>query len=163
MLADGQAGGIGGDDRAGLANCATRASSARLISRFSATTSMIQSASAQSFKSSSKLPVTMRFSRPRVKNAAGLRLDRGGQAGANDAVADVGTCEGQARASLVGRKLRRRDIQQRAPDAGIGECAAMRAPMVPAPRTTTFSIDRFIGVSVISVTACQSDAQHAGT
>src|SRR2546430_15796896 len=55
----------------GLRNCATRERSLRLISRFSATTSMIQSASATRARSSSKLPMETFSARAGVKNAAG--------------------------------------------------------------------------------------------
>ena len=48
-------------------------------------------------------------------------LDGCGEACANDAVADGGIFEGQPALLLVGRKLRRRDVQQRAPDTGVGD------------------------------------------
>ena len=62
----------------------------------------------------------MRFSRPRVKNAAGLDLHGGRQARAHDAIADFRTGQGQAALFFLGVRLRRRDIEQGAPDAGVG-------------------------------------------
>src|SRR5438445_358586 len=55
----------------GLRNWATRASNFRLISRFSATTSMIQSASAQRARSSSKFPMAIFSASAAMKKAAG--------------------------------------------------------------------------------------------
>ena len=132
----------------GLRTCATRASNARLISRFSATTSMIQSASAQSFRSSSKFPVTMRFSRPRVKNAAGLDFAAAARPARTMRLRTSGlaTVSPRAFSSALGSGGTISSSAHQTPALAI--CAAIRAPMVPAPRTTTFSMDRFIMVPV---------------
>ena len=111
------------------------------MSRFSATTSMIQSASAHQARLSSKLPMVMRAAVRGREEGGGPRLEGGIQAGANDAVADARIARSR------GRGISRRRVssvgtisssQQRTP--ALARCAAMRAPMVPAPRTATFSI-----------------------
>ena len=56
----------------GLRTASTFLSSVRLISRFSATASMIQSASASSLRSSSKLPVLISLASEGSKKAAGF-------------------------------------------------------------------------------------------
>src|SRR5258708_20720853 len=68
----------------GLRNWATLARRPRLISRFSATTSMIQSASAMRGRSSSKLPTETLEARAGVKKAAGLAFFAG--AGSADTI-----------------------------------------------------------------------------
>src|SRR5258708_36891234 len=65
----------------GLRNWATLARRPRLISRFSATTSMIQSASAMRGRSSSKLPTETLEASAGVKKAAGLAFFGGARAG----------------------------------------------------------------------------------
>ena len=129
-LADGQAGSVGGDDRAGRRCAATRSRSLRLISRFSATTSTIQSASAHQSRLSSKLPTVMRAADGGSKEGRGARLERGVEAGADDAIADAGVGKPEAVGLFLGREFGRDDVQQPAGDAGVGQVRGDRAPMV---------------------------------
>src|SRR5258706_16281781 len=93
----------------GLRNCATLARRPRLISRFSATTSMIQSASAMRGRSSSKLPTETLEARADVKKAAGLAFF-GGSSPASTVFFWLGG------GGALGTMLRRREG-----GAGVGE------------------------------------------
>src|SRR6266478_5303503 len=120
----------------GLRTCATRASSFRLISRFSATTSMIQSASAQRARSSSKFPIATRSASAEVKKAAGL-----------DFLADSSPARTILLRSVAGASAGKFDgtISNKTHGSpALAKCAAIREPIVPAPSTTAFSMRRFM-------------------
>ena len=74
------------------------------MARFSATASMIQSASAHQARLSSKLPMVMRAALGREKSG-GAGLLRGFQAGADDAIADAGIGERQAAGLFLRREF----------------------------------------------------------
>src|SRR5229473_2193466 len=120
----------------GLRTSATRASSFRLISRFSATTSMIQSASAQRARSSSKFPIAIFSASAAVKNAAGLDFF----AASSPARTILLRSPAGASAGKFGGTISSKT--QGSP--ALAKCAAMREPIVPAPSTTAFSIRRFM-------------------
>src|SRR5260370_39330374 len=120
----------------GLRYCATRESSLRLISKFSATTSMIQSASAQRARSSSKLPMATRSASAGVKNAAGFAFF----AASSPARTILLRSAAGASAGKFGATMSSK--MQGSP--ALAKCAAMREPIVPAPRTTAFSIRCFM-------------------
>src|SRR5271167_136161 len=120
----------------GLRNCATRDSKFLLISRFSATTSMIQSASAQRAKSSSKFPMEIFSASAGTKNAAGF---------------DFFAASSPARTILWRSPAGAPDLQSGGTMSSrmhgrpaLAKCAAIREPMVPAPNTAAFSIRRFM-------------------
>jgi hypothetical protein len=92
----------------GLRNCSTRASRLRLISRFSETASMIQSASASFARSSSKLPVWIRRLVSRVKKAAGRDLRAASKPACTTRFRERGS-------PAAG------NIEQKAWDSGVGE------------------------------------------
>src|SRR6266851_4622555 len=119
-----------------LRTCATRESSLRLISRFSATTSMIQSASAQRARSSSKLPMATRSASAGVKKAAGFEFF----AASSPARIILLRSAAGASAGKFGGTISSRMHGSPA----LAKCAAMREPIVPAPSTTAFSIRRFM-------------------
>ena len=142
--AHGQAGGIRGDNRAGLANFRDAGEQRALDFE------IFGDDFDDPVRLGAKIQVIFKiagddaiFETPGEKRG-GLGLDRGCETRANDAITNVGIFQGQPALLLRGRELSRRDIQQGAPDAGVGNVRAMRAPMVPAPKTTTFSIDRFV-------------------
>ena len=118
----------------GFRNCATRASSFRLISRFSATTSIIQSASAQRPRSSSKFPIAILSASEAVKNAAGLDFF----AASSPARTILARSAGGASEGKFGGKISSKTHGKPA----FAKCAAIREPIVPAPSTTAFSIRR---------------------
>src|SRR5271170_5367756 len=113
---------------AGLRTASTLRSSARLISRFSTTASIIQSTSPSFFKSSSKLPTVTRRASEASMNAAGLDFF----AASSPAAAILF----RAGPSASGGTMSNRKLGTPA----LANCAAMRAPMVPAPRTATLWI-----------------------
>src|SRR5882724_8347423 len=120
----------------GFRNCATRASKFRLISRFSATTSMIQSASAQRARSSSKFPIAILSASDAVKNADGFDFFAASNPARtillrSAAGAPAGKFGGTISSKMHGRPA-------------FAKCAAIREPIVPAPSTTAFSIRRFM-------------------
>src|SRR6267378_467936 len=120
----------------GLRYWATRESRLRLISKFSATTSIIQSASAQRARSSSKLPMATRSASEGVKNAAGLDFFAASRPARtilfrSDAAASTGKFGGAISSKMHG-------------SPALAKCAAMREPIVPAPKTIAFSIRRFM-------------------
>ena len=119
--AHGQAGGIRGDDRAGLANLRDAREERALDFE------IFGDDFDDPVRLGAKFQVIFEIAgddaileAPREK-CGRPGLDGGGEARANNAVADIGSCEGQPALLLLGRKLRRRDVQQRAPDAGIGD------------------------------------------
>ena len=119
--AHGQAGGIRGDDRAGLANLRDAREQRALDFQ------IFGDDFDDPVRLGAKFQVIFEiagddaiFEAPREK-CGRLGFDGGGEARANDAVADFGTFQGQPALLLLGGKLRRRDIQQRAPDAGVGD------------------------------------------
>src|SRR5579863_1821094 len=121
----------------GLRYCATLESKFRLISRFSATTSMIQSASAQRARSPSKFPIEIFSASEELKNAAGrdffaasipLRAKRFRSEAGAPGLRSGGTMSSSTQGSPA-----------------LAKCAAMRAPMVPAPKTTAFCMGSFMG------------------
>src|SRR3984893_1010081 len=120
----------------GLRYCATRESSLRLISRFSATTSMIQSASAQRARSSSKLPIATRSASAEVKKAAGLDFFA--------ASTPARTILFRSAAAVPAGKFGGTISSRMHGTPALAKCAAMREPIVPAPKTTALSIRCFI-------------------
>src|SRR6267143_4080587 len=114
----------------GLRNLATFARRPRLISRFSATASMIQSASAMRGRSSSKLPTETLEASAGVKKAAGLAFLAASSPARTILLRSAGAPSfGTMSSSRQGRPA-------------LAKCAAMRAPMVPAPRTAAFWTER---------------------
>jgi hypothetical protein len=57
---------------------------------------------------------------PFVEKRRGAGFRGGGQARANNAVADLGACQGKAARFFRGAQFGRDNIEQRAPDAGVG-------------------------------------------
>ena len=120
----------------GLRNWARRASNLRLISRFSATTSMIQSASEQRARSSSKFPIVTFSASAGVKNAAGFDFFAASNPARtillrSPAGASTGKLGGTMSSKMHG-------------SPAFAKCAAIREPIVPAPSTTAFSMRRFM-------------------
>ena len=120
----------------GLRNCATRASNLRLISRFSATTSIIQSASAQRARSSSKFPMTMLSASDGVKNAAGFDFLAASSPARTILLRSAEGASGGIFGGAISSKTQGRPA--------FAKCAAIREPIVPAPSTTAFSMRRSI-------------------
>ncbi len=128
---------------------ATRSRRRFLISRFSATTSMIQPASAQRARSSSKFPSVIRANAAGPKNAAGRDLTAASNPARTMRLRTRESARVSPRAfssgvSAVGTMSSR---VQATPQ--LAKCAAMRAPMVPAPRTTTLSMRGFICAGLV--------------
>src|SRR5260370_29757018 len=120
----------------GFRNCATPASNFRLISKFSATTSIIQSASAHRARSSSKFPIAILSASAAVKNAAGF-----------DFFADSNPARTillRSAAGALAGKLGSTISSKMHGSPAFAKCAAIREPIVPAPSTTAFSMRRFI-------------------
>src|SRR5207249_2929795 len=117
-------------------NGATRASNFRLISRFSATTSMIQSASAQRAKSSSKFPMAILSASDAVKNAAGFDFFAASNPARTILLRSAGGASGGKFGGTISSKTHG--------SPAFAKCAAIREPMVPAPNTTAFSMRRSI-------------------
>src|SRR5216683_5386401 len=120
----------------GLRNWATRANNFRLISRFSATTSIIQSASAQRGRSSSKFPIPIFSASAAVKKAAGFDFF----AASNPARTILLRSPAGALAGKFGGTM----SSKMHGSPAFAKCAAIREPIVPAPSTTAFSMRRFI-------------------
>ncbi len=120
----------------GLRYWATRASNFLLISRFSATTSIIQSASAQRARSSSKFPMPIFSASAAVKNAAGFDF----LAASNPARTILLRSPAGASAAKFGGTISNKMHGSPA----FAKCAAIREPIVPAPSTTAFSMRRFM-------------------
>src|SRR5882724_8192911 len=118
----------------GLRNWATRERSLRLISRFSATTSMIQSASATRARSSSKLPMEIFTARAGVKNAAGRDCLAASRPARTILLWSAPGASGLRSGGTMSRRMHGRPA--------LAKWAAMRAPIVPAPRTAAFWIER---------------------
>ena len=97
----------------GLRNCATRKSKFLFISRFSATTSMIQSASAHRARSSSKFPMETFSTSAGVKNAAGFDFFAASKPRTHNLIAVTGRCSRL--------QIRRNDVQQNARQPGVGQ------------------------------------------
>ena len=101
----------------------TRSSSARLISRFSATASITQSHCSSFARSSSKFPGSDHRGQPRLIKRRRLRLR------------PAPRCRLSA-SLFLGAPLSLRDhIQQQRGIPAFARCAAIRDPMVPAPST----------------------------
>src|SRR6266567_7882263 len=120
----------------GLRNCATRPSSLRLISRFSATASTIQSASAQRARSSSKFPMAILSARDGVKNAAGFDFLAASSPARTILLRSAGGASADKLAGTISSKTHG--------SPAFAKCAAIREPIVPAPSTTAFSMRRFM-------------------
>jgi len=120
----------------GFRNCATRANKFRLICRFSATTSMIQSASAQRARSSSKFPIAILSASDAVKNAAGFDFF----AASNPARTILLRSAAGAPAGKFGGTM----SSKMHGNPALAKCAAIREPIVPAPSTTAFSMRCFM-------------------
>src|SRR5271163_2996160 len=120
----------------GLRNCATRDSKFLLISRFSATTSMIQSASAQRAKSSSKFPIETFSASAGVKNAAGFDFFAASSPARTILLRSPAGAPGFRSGGTISNKMHG--------SPALAKCAAIREPMVPAPNTAAFSIRRFM-------------------
>ena len=111
----------------GLRTASTLRSSSRFSSKFSTTASMIQSAPATSFRSSSKLPIVISRASDGSKNAAGFDF----RAPSSPAAAMRLRLSPSDPASAGTTS----SSQQGTP--ALARCAAIRAPMVPAPSTAT--------------------------
>src|SRR6266853_2424160 len=120
----------------GLRTCTTRESNFRLISRFSATTSMIQSASAQRARSSSKFPIATRSASAGVKKAAGLDFFAASSPARTILLRSVAGASAGKFGGTISNKTHGSPV--------LAKCAAIREPIVPAPSTTAFSIRRFM-------------------
>ncbi len=118
---DRQAGSIRGNDCAGRAMNSIRERSERLISKFSATASTIQSAFAHQSRLSSKFPVMIRCARAGSEKCRGPRFQRGFEPSARDAIADFGTRERQASRFFRGVQFGGNDIEQKSFHAGVRE------------------------------------------
>ena len=143
-VGDGQAAGVGGEDRIGAADVGTtRASKARLISRFSATASMIQSQSFSFERSSSKLPMWMRAMKSGEAKAAGLDFFRPSRALAVRRIGVAG----------LGH------VQQQHGKAGVGDvgCDAGAHGARAEHGDAMDGISRCDGLETDSVTACMRD------
>ncbi len=137
----------------GLRNWATRASNFRLMSRFSATTSIIQSASAQRARSSSKFPMAIFSASALVKKAAGFDF----LAASNPARTILLRSPAGASAGKLGGIISSRMHG----NPVFAKCAAIREPMVPAPSTTAFSMRRFM--TCLFLRDLRGSALFAGT
>jgi hypothetical protein len=116
----------------GLRNCATRDSNFLFMSRFSATTSIIQSASEQRARSSSKFPMAIFSASAAVKNAAGFDFFAASSPARTTLLrsatgASAGKLGGTMSSKIHG-------------SPAFAKCAAIREPIVPAPSTTAFSM-----------------------
>src|SRR5881275_88312 len=120
----------------GFRNCATRAINFRLISRFSATTSIIQSAAAHRARSGSEFPMLIFSASEGVKNAAGFAF----LAASNPARTILLRSACGASAGKFGGTISSKTHGSPA----FAKCAAIREPIVPAPNTTAFSMRRSI-------------------
>jgi len=109
----------------GLRIVSTLRKRSRLGSRFSTMASIIQSTSANRFRSSSKFPTVTRRESDASKNAAGFDfLAPSSPAAAILLRAGPSASGGTMSSSMEGTPA-------------LAKCAAMRAPIVPAPRTAT--------------------------
>ena len=97
----------------GFRTDSTRSKSLRLISRFSATASTIQSTSPHQPRLSSKLPGVIRRAVAGVKNAAGRAFLRGFESRQHDAIAHARVLQHKPFALFVFVQLRRDNIQQK--------------------------------------------------
>src|SRR5215831_104409 len=120
----------------GLRTPATRDRSLRLMSRFSATTSMIQSASAMRPRSSSKLPKETLSARASVKKAAGLDFFAVSRPARTILLRSEAGASGARFGGTMSNSMQGKPA--------LAKCAAIRAPIVPAPRTAALSIRRFM-------------------
>ena len=118
--------------------CSTFASSARFISRFSATASTIQSHSAIRAMSSPKFPRVISRAASGVKNAAGFDFFNPSSA-ASDSLFRAAT---PASAPSSGGTI----SSSTTGTPALAICAAIREPIVPAPSTATLRIC-FIGIA----------------
>src|SRR4051812_18601183 len=116
----------------GLRTASTFFSSARLISRFSTTASMIQSHSGSFARSSSKFPMLTSLANSALVNAAGFDFFRPSSPALANLFRAARSCDPAASGGTISRS------KQGIP--ALARCAAMRAPMVPAPRTATLLI-----------------------
>ena len=112
-------------------------SSARLISKFSATTSTIQSACAHQSRLSSKLPIWIRFALSAVKKAAGRDFKAASIPARANRLRTSGLCKFRPRAFSTALNSGGTMSSRKTGTPALAKCAAMRAPMVPAPRTAT--------------------------
>jgi len=113
----------------GLRYCATRASNFRLISRFSATTSIIQSASAQRARSSSKLPIAI-FPASAAVKSGWLRFLRGIQSSAHDLLRSPADASTGRFGGTMSNKMHGRPA--------FAKCAAIREPWFLLPAHCLF-------------------------
>ena len=142
--AHGQAGGIRGDDRAGLANLRDAREQRALDFEIFGDDFDDPVGLGAKFQIVFKIAGDDAIFEAAREKCGGLGLDGGGKARANDAVANIGICQGQPALLLLGGQLGRRDIQQRAPDAGIGDVRGnARAHGARAQNHDFF--DRFFG------------------
>ena len=119
--AHGQAGSIRGDDRAGLANLRDAREQRALDFEIFGDDFDDPVRLGAKFQVILEIAGDDAILEAAREKCGGPGLDGGGEAGANDAIADVGIRQRQPALLLLGRKLRRRDVQQRAPDSGIGD------------------------------------------
>ena len=120
--------------------CSTRSNSFRLISRFSTTASITRSQSLSFARSSSKFPILTSEAISGVKNAAGLaflaasspvravRLRTSFDSSVRPFICSSGV---SSRGAISSRSVG---------TLALASCAAICAPMVPAPSTAAFSI-----------------------
>src|SRR5437879_7789102 len=97
---------------------------------------MIQSASAQRARSSSKFPIAILSASDAVKNAAGFDF----LAASNP----VRTILLRSAAGALAGKLGGTMSSKMHGSPAFAKCAAIREPIVPAPNTTAFSMRRFM-------------------
>ena len=119
--ADGQAGGVRGDDRAGLANLRDAREQRALDLE------IFRDDFDDPVRFGAELQIVFEIARnDAIFEAArekrrGLGFCGGSEAGAHDSIADFGAGNGKPARLFLGAGLRRNDIEQRAPDAGIGD------------------------------------------
>src|SRR2546425_13270096 len=97
---------------------------------------MIQSASAQRAKSSSKLPMATLSASEGTKNAAGRDLRADSSPARTMRLRSLAGAPGGRSGGTMSSRTHGRPA--------LAKCAAIRAPIVPAPRTTAFSMRRFM-------------------
>ena len=119
--AHGQTGGVGGDDRSGLANFGDAREQCALDLE------VFRDDFDDPVRFGAELQIVFKISRDDAvfqaarKKRGGLGFCGGSQARAHDAIANFGTREGQPALCFLGGKLARDDIEQRAPNAGVGD------------------------------------------
>ena len=128
----------------GFRTVSTREKRFRLISRSSATASMIQSTSPHHPRLYSRFPGVTSRAVSGVKNAAGRDFFAASRPASNNPIAYRGRLRRQSLALFLRRQFFRDRLSRKQGMPAFARCAAIRAPIVPAPSTTAFSIRCFI-------------------